>query len=119
METERDLIIRAANIETLREFLPCDYECDEYLESLKQKSQEAAHRSKLFSGGTNCSPGKCTKHPPSTTENYAQKGGGQREIHGQCVFRVGNGRRSTFGKEISRTSITVFALFDGVESLQY
>nr|XP_012233564.1 PREDICTED: uncharacterized protein LOC105678640 [Linepithema humile] len=34
---ERDLTVRAANIKTLGEFLPWDYECDEYLDSLREK----------------------------------------------------------------------------------
>nr|XP_012219810.1 PREDICTED: uncharacterized protein LOC105670709 [Linepithema humile] len=37
---ERDLTVRAANIKTLGEFLPWDYECDEYLDSLRQKCRK-------------------------------------------------------------------------------
>ncbi|XP_067204246.1 uncharacterized protein [Linepithema humile] len=37
MEKERDLTVRAVNIKTLGEFLPWDYECDEYLDSLREK----------------------------------------------------------------------------------
>jgi hypothetical protein len=37
METERNLTIRAASIKMLGEFLPWNYECDEYLESLREK----------------------------------------------------------------------------------
>jgi len=40
METERDLFNRAANIQTLGEFLPWDFECDEYLESLREKCRK-------------------------------------------------------------------------------
>jgi len=40
METERDLFNRAASIQTLGEFLPWDFECDEYLESLKEKCRK-------------------------------------------------------------------------------
>ncbi|XP_067212484.1 uncharacterized protein [Linepithema humile] len=40
MEKERDLTVRAANIKTLGEFLPWDYECDEYLDSLREKCRK-------------------------------------------------------------------------------
>ncbi|XP_067210226.1 uncharacterized protein [Linepithema humile] len=40
METERDLTVQAANIKTLREFLPWDYECDEYLNILREKCRK-------------------------------------------------------------------------------
>nr|XP_012214843.1 PREDICTED: uncharacterized protein LOC105667574 [Linepithema humile] len=40
METERDLTVRAANIKTLGEFLPWDHECDEYLDSLREKCRK-------------------------------------------------------------------------------
>ncbi|XP_067216205.1 uncharacterized protein [Linepithema humile] len=37
---ERDLTVRAVNIKTLGEFLPWDYECDEYLDSLREKCRK-------------------------------------------------------------------------------
>ncbi|XP_067205864.1 uncharacterized protein [Linepithema humile] len=40
MEMERDLTVRAANIKTLGEFLPWDYECDEYLNILREKCRK-------------------------------------------------------------------------------
>ena len=40
METEHDLTVRAASIKTLGEFLPWDYECNEYLDSLREKCRK-------------------------------------------------------------------------------
>ncbi|XP_067216712.1 uncharacterized protein [Linepithema humile] len=40
MEKERDLTVRAANIKTTGEFLPWDYECNEYLDSLKEQCRK-------------------------------------------------------------------------------
>jgi hypothetical protein len=40
METECDLIVQAANIEMLGEFLLWEYEYDEYLDSLKEKCRK-------------------------------------------------------------------------------
>jgi hypothetical protein len=40
METDHDLIVRAMRIETLGEFLPWEYECDEYLDSLREKCRK-------------------------------------------------------------------------------
>lgn len=37
---ERNLTLRAANIRTLGDFLPWDYKCDEYIESLCEKCRE-------------------------------------------------------------------------------
>jgi hypothetical protein len=49
METERDLIVHAASIETLGEFLPWEYECDEYLESLREKCRKKQHTGVIHS----------------------------------------------------------------------
>ncbi|XP_067208470.1 uncharacterized protein, partial [Linepithema humile] len=40
MEKERDLTVRATNIKTTGEFLPWDYECNEYLDSLKEQCRK-------------------------------------------------------------------------------